>query len=337
MYYFFVKKMLFLLPPEKAHRVTLKFLNFAHKVGLTKLVSQIPSNPKTVMGLTFPNPVGIAAGFDKNGDCIDALAALGFGFIEVGTITPQPQHGNPKPRLFRLPAKKALINRLGFNNKGVNYLVARLKQVKYQGVLGVNIGKNRDTPNESAAEDYLHVFRCVARYASYVTINVSSPNTESLRELQQAELLRPLLQALKNEQTLINELHKKYIPIVVKIAPDLDESALAGIAQVLLEEKIDGVIATNTTVSRDLVSGVEHGNEPGGLSGQPLAQRSTQVVKQLHGLLRGEIPIIACGGISNKEVALAKMASGASLIQLYTGLVYEGPGLIHKLNRALNT
>lgn len=335
MYYALLKKALFRLDPETAHRFTLKALQSAHFYGLSKLFPNIPALPVEVFGLSFPNPIGLAAGLDKNGDYVEALSALGFGFVEIGTVTPRPQIGNPAPRLFRLPEHKAIINRLGFNNKGVDYLVEQLKKADFKGIVGVNIGKNRDTDNDKAIEDYLYCFRRVYPYASYVTVNISSPNTDTLRALQQGDLLRSLLSALKQEQQLQFELQKKYVPLVVKVAPDLSQDELGEIASILLEEKMDGVIATNTTISREGVSDAVLGKEVGGLSGKPLSKVSTAIVKQLATLLQGKIPIIAAGGIMTPEDALDKLAAGATLIQLYSGLIYEGPGLLSDIMRAL--
>jgi dihydroorotate dehydrogenase len=322
-----IKKLLFHLDPETAHGFTLKSLKLGHCLGLTNFLPKPPSSPCTFMGINFPNRVGLAAGLDKNGDYIEALASLGFGFIEVGTITPKPQDGNPTPRLFRVTEHEAIINRMGFNNKGCDHLVERLKQTKFKGILGVNIGKNRDTSIENAVDDYLYGFRALAPYASYITINISSPNTESLRALQQADMLKALLGNLKAEQAEFAK-QKKYVPLVVKIAPDLTPDDIEDIAKILLSEKIDGVIATNTTVSRDGVEDVPYGNEVGGLSGRPLTSSSTAVIQQLSQLLRGQIPIIASGGVMNGADAAEKFAAGASLVQLYTGLIYRGPGLI---------
>lgn len=335
MYNPLIRKILFLFDPEKAHTLTLKGLRFCHSLNIIKDFIPKVSAPREVMGLTFANPVGLAAGLDKNGDYIDALADLGFGFLEIGTITRKPQIGNPKPRLFRLPEKKAIINRMGFNNKGVDYLLERLKKIKYKGVLGINIGKNKDTPLENAVDDYLYIFRRVAKYASYVTINISSPNTEGLRSLQHGEMLQTLLSSLKKEQSIIAELEKKYVPLVVKIAPDLTQEELASTAAILLAEKIDGVIATNTTLSREGVEGLVHADEMGGLSGAPLLARSTAIVKQLHELLQNKIPIIASGGILSDKDAQEKIDAGASLVQLYSGIVYQGPGLIEQCVKRL--
>ncbi len=330
MFYSLIKKLLFIFPPETAHAVTLKLLRLAHSLRLIKKFISTYSAPSAVMGLQFVNAVGLAAGLDKNGDYIDALADLGFGFLEVGTVTRYPQIGNPQPRLFRLIQDEALINRMGFSNKGVDYLVERLKSIRYQGILGINIGKNRDTTLENAVDDYLYLFRAVAPYASYVTINISSPNTEGLRDLQHGELLQVLLQSLKKEQALQSANLKKYIPLVVKVAPDLTLLELEKMADIFLAEKIDGVIATNTTLNRVGVKNTMLAKETGGLSGKPLTARSTTVVAQLHSLLKNKIPIIACGGIFNSMDAQAKIAAGASLVQLYTGLIYQGPGLIAK-------
>ncbi len=330
MFYSLAKKFLFRLDPEVSHQVTLKSLRLLHRCHLLPHFPPAKS-PHQVMGLTFPNPVGLAAGLDKNGDYIDALAALGFGFIEVGTITPKPQQGNDKPRLFRLTEQEAIINRMGFNNKGLDYLVERLQKTKYTGVLGINIGKNKQTPNEQATDDYLLGFRRVAPFASYVTINISSPNTQGLRELQESDKLKSLLSVLKNEQRAFQQSQKKYVPLVVKIAPDLSPEQVGEMAEIFLQEKIDGVIATNTTLSRAGVEQSIYASESGGLSGRPLLHSSTDIVRQLHMILRDDIPIIACGGIFSKEDALAKLAAGARLIQIYSGLIFAGPELIREV------
>lgn len=330
MYYSLLKKILFRIDPEKSHHMALKGLQFAQSLRILKEFCPVISAPREVMGLQFLNPVGLAAGLDKNGDYIDALAALGFGFIEVGTVTRHSQVGNPKPRLFRLVEQEAIINRMGFNNKGVDYLIGRLKHTRYTEILGINIGKSRDTPVENAIEDYLYLFRRVVPYASYITINVSSPNTEGLRGLQHGELLRSLLQALKKEQALHHDLQKKYVPLVVKIAPDLTEAELEASAKIFLEENIDGVIATNTTLSREGVESSVFAKEAGGLSGKPLRSKSTEVIKQLRRVLTDKIPIIGCGGIFSGEDAEEKILAGASLVQLYSGFIYQGPGLINE-------
>ena len=320
---------LFSLDPETAHTTTLKLLDIAHQTGLSALVAApAVQKPVTVMGLTFKNPVGLAAGLDKNGDHIDSLASLGFGFIEIGTVTPRPQAGNPKPRLFRLPEHEAIINRMGFNNLGVEHLIAQVQKARYQGILGINIGKNFDTPIENATEDYLIGLRKSYAHASYVTINISSPNTKNLRQLQQGDEIKNLLSALKNEQLLLEKQYGKYVPLVVKIAPDLNDDEIAHIANLLLEFSIDGVIATNTTIEREAVKNHPLGNEAGGLSGAPVKEKSTYVVKKLAEIFNGRLPIIAAGGILTAQDAQEKRAAGASLVQIYSGFVYKGSQLI---------
>jgi len=285
-----------------------------------------------MMGLTFPNPVGLAAGLDKDGAYIDGLAALGFGFIEIGTVTPRAQPGNPKPRMFRLPEAQALINRMGFNNGGVDAFVRNVQASRFyqeqRGILGLNIGKNADTPIERATDDYLYCLDKVYPYAAYVTVNISSPNTKNLRQLQQASEIDALLSALKMAQSQLADKHGRYVPLVLKIAPDLDDEQIDTIASALLRHHIDGVIATNTTITRDAVQGLTHANETGGLSGAPVRDLSTRVVRALHQVLQGEIPIIGVGGILSGSDASEKMAAGASLVQLYTGLIYRGPALV---------
>jgi len=336
MIYKILRPILFQLDAETAHEFTLNTLNKIHKLGLLNLYSSdIAAETKTVMGIEFPSVVGLAAGLDKNGDYINALSALGFGFIEIGTVTPKPQEGNPKPRMFRLPSKQAIINRMGFNNKGVDYLVAQVKQSNFKGVLGINIGKNATTPIENAVDDYLICLRKVYEHASYVTINISSPNTKNLRQLQQGNEFKPLLSALKKEQSLLADKFGKYVPLVVKIAPDLGYEDVGVIAQVLRELGMDGVIATNTTISRDAVSGLPHGDEAGGLSGAPLTTQSTNVIAQLHAHLGDEIPIIAAGGIMTAKDAQDKIEAGASLVQIYSGLIYSGPELIKHIKQEL--
>jgi len=284
------------------------------------------------MGLTFPNPVGLAAGLDKDGAYIDGLAELGFGFIEIGTVTPRAQPGNPKPRMFRLPEAQALINRMGFNNGGVDAFVRNVQASRFyqeqRGILGLNIGKNADTPIERATDDYLYCLDKVYPYAAYVTVNISSPNTKNLRQLQQASEIDALLSALKMAQSQLADKHGRYVPLVLKIAPDLDDEQIDTIASALLRHHIDGVIATNTTITRDAVQGLTHANETGGLSGAPVRDLSTRVVRALHQVLQGEIPIIGVGGILSGSDASEKMAAGASLVQLYTGLIYRGPALV---------
>jgi len=334
--YKLVRPLLFSLDPERAHDIALASLDLAARLGLQKPPqSSQQIAPRTVMGLSFPNPVGLAAGLDKNAAHIPAMAALGFGFLEVGTITPRPQPGNPKPRLFRLPEAEALINRMGFNNQGVDVLLSNIRSCKHHGILGINIGKNVDTPIDRAAEDYLNAFRRVQGLASYVTVNISSPNTQNLRKLQGAAELKALLGALARLREECGRSQGRHIPIAVKIAPDLSEAELDDIADILLSEKMDAVIATNTTLSRDGVSGLRHSQETGGLSGRPVRERSLAVIKALQKRLEGKLPIIGVGGISDADSAKAALDAGASLIQIYTGLIYRGPTLIDEICRAL--
>lgn len=287
------------------------------------------------MALDFPNPIGLAAGLDKNGEFIDALAALGFGFIEIGTVTPRPQPGNPLPRIFRIPEAQAVINRLGFNNHGVDKLLENIQRASYSGLLGINIGKNFDTPLEKAADDYLLCLRKVYRRASYITVNISSPNTQNLRQLQNSKELDHLLGALKLEQNKLSDKYGKYTPIAVKIAPDLDSSQIKSIASLLTKHKIDGVIATNTTLTRSGISQHTAAQEQGGLSGAPLTQISTTVIRQLNQCLQGAVPIIGVGGIMSGEDAQEKINAGASLVQIYTGLIYRGPGLLKDIAKVI--
>ncbi len=330
-----LRPLLFSLDPETAHHATLDALKTAHNLGL--LCAKHPAaNPRTVMGLTFPNPVGLAAGMDKNGTYINALAALGFGFIEVGTVTPRPQPGNPKPRLFRLPKAQAIINRMGFNNLGVDALVENVKRAKYRGILGINIGKNFDTPIEKAADDYLIGLRKVYTHASYVAINISSPNTKNLRQLQGGDELDALLEQLKAEQEHLAELHGKYVPLAVKIAPDLDKEQIQQIAALLIRHRIDSVIATNTTLSREGVENLPHGNKAGGLSGAPVREKSTAVIRELAAALNGTLPIIGVGGILSGADAVEKIQAGAALVQIYSGLIYRGPDLVGEVITALS-
>jgi dihydroorotate dehydrogenase len=331
-FYSLLRNGLFCLSPEAAHTITLSSLKRAVQWGLLKPITL--TSPTTVMGITFPNPIGLAAGMDKNGEYLTALAALGFGFVEIGTVTPRPQPGNPKPRLFRLPQAEALINRLGFNNHGVAYLVKQVQQSRFSGVLGINIGKNADTPLEKAVGDYLFCLHQVYPYASYVTLNISSPNTPGLRQLQSATYLDNLLNTLKQAQQQLAEQHQKYVPLVVKISPDMNDEELTQLAHILLTRKIEGVIATNTTLSHEAVAHLPHGQEPGGLSGKPLFAKSTAVIQRLRELLQDKIPIIAAGGIMNGDDAKQKMTAGASLVQVYTGLIYQGPYLIRQIHQA---
>ncbi len=326
--------LLLLLPPETAHSLALNSLKFLHKFKFNK---KIPSyKPCTVMGLKFPNPVGLAAGLDKNAEYIDCLASLGFGFIEVGTITPEAQPGNPKPRLFRLRKNQAIINRMGFNNHGIDQLLKNVKAAKFKGILGINIGKNFNTPLEEAIDDYLIGLEKAYPFADYITINISSPNTPGLRQLQQADQLDSMLKALKTAQQELASKHNKYVPLVVKIAPDLTQEEVKDIANTLLASKIDGVIATNTTLSRDNLISEAYINETGGLSGSPLSTKSTDIIKQLNAILKGKIPIIAVGGIMTAADAKEKFQAGASLVQIYTGLIYNGPKLIHEIKKMLD-
>jgi dihydroorotate dehydrogenase len=334
MLYSLLRPALFALPPEAAHDLTIATLAKAGKMaGLCCWKAK--GRPVEVMGLKFPNPVGLAAGLDKNGEAINGLGALGFGFIEIGTVTPRPQPGNPKPRMFRLPQAHAIINRMGFNNDGVAALVENVKRAKYRGILGINIGKNADTPIERATEDYLACLSAVYSHASYVTVNISSPNTKNLRDLQGAGALDLLLSLLKKRQDELTQVHGRYVPIALKIAPDLEGSQISEIAGLLRRHRMDAVIATNTTLDRDRVSHLKHGMEAGGLSGVPVRNKSNNVIRQLHAELKDEVPIIGVGGILSGKDAQEKIAAGAKLVQLYTGLIYRGPGLIKECVRAL--
>ncbi|GEA08429.1 dihydroorotate dehydrogenase (quinone) [Alteromonas sp. KUL42] len=291
--------------------------------------------PVKVAGLTFDNPVGLAAGLDKNGDCIDAFASMGFGFVEIGTVTPRPQAGNPKPRLFRLPEKHAIINRMGFNNKGVDHLVEQVKQAQFNGPIGINIGKNKDTEEANALDDYLICLNKVYPYASYVTINISSPNTPGLRNLQYGEALDSLLAGLKAAQETLTQTHGKYVPLFIKIAPDLSDVEIESIAKSLINSKMDGVIATNTTLSRDAVQGLNHADEMGGLSGSVMTEMSLEVTRKLAKALDRSIPIIGVGGIDSPEAAQARLDAGASLVQVYSAFIYQGPSLVKRIVKAL--
>lgn len=324
-----IRDLLFYLNPETSHEFSLDMLGAAERMKLIGLMApKVAVDPVNVMGLRFANSVGLAAGLDKNGDFFNALGALGFGFVEIGTITPRPQPGNPEPRLFRIPEAQAIINRMGFNNKGVDHLVEQVKKRRYQGVLGINIGKNATTPVENAVDDYLICLRKVYAYADYITVNISSPNTPGLRNLQFGDSLSRLLESLKKEQGVLAKAEGRYVPVAVKIAPDMDESEIAQVAGVLLQQGMDGVIATNTTVSRVGVEQYETSQESGGLSGVPVRDKSTWVIKTLHGCLGGKLPIIGVGGITDAASAADKVRAGASLVQIYTGFIYEGPALI---------
>ena len=332
--YNLLRPLLFLLDPETAHAVTLRSLDLLRRTRLS-ICQPVACEPTRIMGLTFPNPVGLAAGLDKNGAYIDALATLGFGFIEIGTVTPRPQSGNPKPRLFRIPRAQAIINRMGFNNEGVDKLLINVANTRYQGILGINIGKNADTPLANAVDDYLICLRKVYRIASYITINISSPNTAGLRQLQQTPELNNLLRRLKNEQIRLSDQHGRYTPLAIKIAPDMDLVQIGQIAQLLIKHRMDGVIATNTTLSRDGLENLTHSDESGGLSGAPLAARSNTIIRSLAGYLQGAIPIIGVGGIMQPADARVKIMAGASLVQLYSGLIYQGPELVTETIRTL--
>lgn len=337
--YALARPLLFSLDPESAHNLTLPALKRAAKLGLARLIAKPEPEPRTVMGISFPNPVGLAAGLDKDGAYIDGLAALGFGSIEVGTVTPRAQPGNPQPRIFRLPQAKAVINRMGFNNGGVDAFVSNVQASKFyqnkEGVLGLNIGKNADTPIERAAEDYLHCLEKVYPYASYVTVNISSPNTKNLRQLQGGSELDGLLSQLKDTQQRLADQHKRYVPIALKIAPDIDSEQVKTIATALLQHRMDAVIATNTTITRDAVKGLPHAEETGGLSGAPVFELSNKVIRALKAELGGALPIIGVGGILSGADAQAKIDAGASLVQLYTGLIYRGPALIKECAAAI--
>ena len=334
--YALLKPLLFQFDAENAHDLTLKSLKYAEKSGLLKLYPKAPlCQPRQVMGITFPNAIGLAAGLDKNGAVIDGMAALGFGFIEIGTVTPRPQPGNPKPRLFRVPEAQGIVNRFGFNNLGVDNLIENVKAANYKGVLGINIGKNFDTPNENAVDDYLICMQKVYAYASYITVNISSPNTKNLRALQEKAALSDLLATLKQEQLKLAQTYGRYVPIALKIAPDLEHEQVNEIADLLIVHKIDAVIATNTTLARDMVQGLPNANEAGGLSGAPVKEKSTLVIQQLSQRLQGAVPIIGVGGILTGADAVEKIAAGASLVQVYSGLIYKGPKLVHDICRSL--
>jgi dihydroorotate dehydrogenase len=324
-----IRSLLFKFDAEFSHDLTLKALSLSNKIGLLSFLN--PPNPcklRTVMGIPFQNPVGLAAGLDKNANHIDALGKLGFGFIEVGTITPRPQLGNPKPRLFRLPEAHGIINRFGFNNVGLEAAVENIRLSKYKGVLGINIGKNFDTSIERAGEDYLLCMKKVYQYANYIAVNISSPNTKNLRDLQETKALNNLLAQLKDEQTRLADFYGRYVPIALKISPDLTNKHLDAISKSIIKNRIDGVIATNTTISRELVSDLFNGKEAGGMSGKPLFKLSNSIIRELHARLQGEVPIIGVGGIFSGEDALEKINAGAELVQIYSGLVYQGRKLV---------
>lgn len=329
MYYPLIRKALFQLDPERAHELTFQQLRRVTGTPLEFLIRQaVPTKPVSCMGLSFKNPLGLAAGLDKDGECIDAFGAMGFGFVEVGTVTPRPQSGNDKPRLFRVVEAEGLINRMGFNNQGVDNLVENVKKSHFGGILGINIGKNKDTPVEQGKDDYLICMDKVYPYAGYIAINISSPNTPGLRSLQYGDALDDLLAAIKNKQQELHARHHKYVPVAVKIAPDLSEEELIQIADSLVRHNIDGVIATNTTLNRKLIQGLNYCEQMGGLSGRPLQASSTDVIRRLSHELQGRLPIIGVGGIDSLMAAREKMAAGASLVQIYSGFIFKGPRLI---------
>ncbi|AWK14516.1 quinone-dependent dihydroorotate dehydrogenase [Candidatus Fukatsuia symbiotica] len=329
MYYSLVRKILFQLDAERVHELTLRGLQRMTGTPLAFLLRQsVPTKAVNCMGLSFKNPLGLAAGLDKNGECINILAAMGFGFIEIGTVTPRAQPGNDKPRLFRVSTAEGIINRMGFNNKGVDNLINNVKKAHFSGILGINIGKNKDTPVEQGKDDYLICMDKIYPYAGYIAINISSPNTPELRSLQYGDALDDLLAAIKNKQTELHQQYGKYVPIAVKIAPDLTEEELIQIADTLIRHKIDGVIATNTTLDRSLIQGLPYCEQSGGLSGRPLQLSSTTIIRRLSQELQGRLPIIGVGGIDSLIAAREKIAAGATLIQIYSGLIFHGPKLI---------
>jgi dihydroorotate dehydrogenase len=327
--YTLIQKFLFTQDAEWSHDFTINWLKRTQNNVLNCFYKQnLTEKPTKAFGLTFKNPVGLAAGLDKNGECIDAFAAMGFGFIEIGTVTPKPQLGNDKPRMFRLPAGQAIINRMGFNNKGVDNLITNVKQAKYTGILGINIGKNKDTPEAEAINDYLFCLRKVYNYASYITVNISSPNTPGLRDLQHGQALNELLSRLKSEQALLADQYTKYVPILVKIAPDLMDHEIVDISNALIKSGIDGVIATNTTLDRNEVLGQEHASELGGLSGAVLTAKSQVFTEKLAKEIAGRLPIVGVGGIHSAETANSRINAGSSLIQVYSALIYQGPKVV---------
>ncbi|MDX9994620.1 MAG: quinone-dependent dihydroorotate dehydrogenase [Rhodocyclaceae bacterium] len=333
--YCLLRPFVFALDPETAHETAIAGLRVTG--ALTGPGKPLPDTPAEVMGLRFPNRIGLAAGLDKNGEAIDALAGWGFGFLEIGTVTPRAQPGNPKPRMFRLPEVEGIINRMGFNNHGIDALIDHVKAAKYRGILGINIGKNADTPIERAADDYLIGLEKAYPHAGYVTVNISSPNTKNLRALQGESELDALLGALKARQGGLAQQHGRYVPVALKIAPDLDDAQIANIADALRRHRIDAVIATNTTLDRTKVQGQAHAGETGGLSGAPLFEASTEVVRKLARTLAGEVPIIAAGGVVDGQKAKAKLEAGAQLVQIYSGLIYRGPGLVKDCVAATRT
>ena len=334
--YSHIRDLLFKLDAETSHEFSLDLIGAAERLQLINLcLPTIAANPVEVMGITFPNSVGLAAGLDKNGDYFNALGAMGFGFVEIGTVTPKPQAGNPKPRLFRIPDAQAIINRMGFNNKGVDHLVAQVKRRRFKGVLGINIGKNATTPVENAADDYVICMQKTYAHADYITVNVSSPNTQGLRDLQFGDSLNRFLETIKKEQGKLQAEHGRYVPVAVKIAPDMDGDAVAQVAQSLLAQGIDGVIATNTTIGREGVEDYKTSVETGGLSGLPVRDKSTRVIRALYAELGEKLPIIGVGGITDGASAAEKIKAGAKLVQVYSGFIYRGPALIRESAEAI--
>jgi len=325
MFYALARPLLFALDPETAHNLALRFSGAA-----ALFAARPPACPVRVMGLDFPNPVGLAAGLDKHAEHVDALAALGFGFLELGGVTPRPQPGNPRPRLFRIPPAQAIINRYGLNSVGVDQFISNLSRFSRKYVLGVNIGKNKDTPNEAAANDYETCLEKLYPHVDYVTLNVSSPNTAGLRDLQEKDLLSKLLSRIRTRRNALAEKHGRHVAVALKISPDLDDDAIRSVADVARRERVDGIVATNTTVSREGVSGLPFAAEQGGLSGAPLRQRSTHVIRILSQELKREIPVIGVGGILSGADAVEKLDAGAALLQLYSGLIYRGPQLVNE-------
>jgi dihydroorotate dehydrogenase len=329
MLYRLLRAILFQLDGETSHNLGMNGVKWAHKLHLLPLLyPSIPASPVEVMGLTFPNRVGMAAGLDKNGDYLPALSALGFGFVEIGTVTPRPQPGNPKPRLFRLEQASGIINRMGFNNLGVEHLIEQVQAAQVDALVGINIGKNIDTPVDKASSDYLVCLEKVYQHADYVAINISSPNTPGLRKLQFGESLKSLLGDLKDKQMQLCQQTQRYVPMAVKVAPDLEAEEVQELADTFKQFEIDGVIATNTTMTRDNVIGLKYADETGGLSGEPIFEQSTEIVRQFKQALPDNVPIIAAGGIMSGQDAAKKIAAGASLVQIYSGFIYQGPGLI---------
>lgn len=335
MFYPLIKNIAFNFDPERIHDLTISSLSKIRSGPLSFLISQnIPEHAVEVMGLKFKNPIGLAAGLDKNGECIDAFSKMGFGFIEVGTVTPKAQPGNPKPRLFRIKDAEAIINRMGFNNKGVDNLIANVIKSNYDGILGINIGKNKDTPLEKGKDDYISCLKKVYDFASYITVNISSPNTPNLRDLQYGQAFDDLIESLKMEQMNLNAESGKYVPLVIKIAPDVNEDYISSISNVLIKNKVDGVIATNTTIDKSLIEGLTFSNEEGGLSGRPLLDKSNKIISRFYMELKDEIPIIGVGGIDGSVSAKQKIQSGAKLVQLYSSFIYQGPSVLKSVIKA---